>query len=566
MSDNRAYTNLLSGSMRLLDVPMNQLSSYLVQGRLPPLFLPSFLHESTHFWCMASDLGSALALRDMRRQHGFSSDEQNQAQLVRDFAIVDFTHKLLRPLLEGMALFQEFDAIPGDSNVFCTPGLWAARLFMPPDEDPSKLKPEERVDWITGKIVDNLVDYRTSADAHRRKISVLMRPLIDDPDGYLSGYLAVKNLWRNAVILNPAFIDRDLFLSYLQAWVFQDWLLIDYIVRDDFSPDAATYFISERLRTRLCQLAATNLSHQIAIYDEECGSGRRDPALMLQSLDLDQDETGTAQERFRGMLREIHEGIGSENENWYFGDMALLEHRHKLMQLAVEPVAIEVNDFDRVIVRKEGSAQGTMEGVYFGGQAPDEAERGTTPGWITAYFLPQEYGVMISAIRDNQPMLATPVENVPDEEMSAYQFAITTVVRAEESRRELTALARSLVADLGDPEYERAAAISHTTVNTLYASLAFGCGPGNERYDALMPLLARKGLYDLLGKDGDLLSAIVDVSLVPTLTETLAPHVRASLLEKGIDLDDALLKLREIQEAKQMSLIEDLGDSYWAAV
>jgi hypothetical protein len=61
----------------------------------------------------------------MRAQREFFAETYTQERLVHDLGIVDSTNLLLKPLLEGMALFTEFDAGPGSANTFAMPGYWA---------------------------------------------------------------------------------------------------------------------------------------------------------------------------------------------------------------------------------------------------------------------------------------------------------------------------------------------------------------------------------------------------------------------------------------------------------
>src|SRR6185437_7928188 len=97
----RGYTDLLTGSTRLLDIPANALLKFLIKGRLPRPFLPSFLHEATHFWCMSSDLGATLALLELRAQHDIFNDGVDNERLVHDLGVTAAAYQLLRPLLEG---------------------------------------------------------------------------------------------------------------------------------------------------------------------------------------------------------------------------------------------------------------------------------------------------------------------------------------------------------------------------------------------------------------------------------------------------------------------------------
>jgi hypothetical protein len=46
--DDRAFTDRLTSGVHLLDMPSNAVTKFVIEGKLPPAFLPSFLHEATH--------------------------------------------------------------------------------------------------------------------------------------------------------------------------------------------------------------------------------------------------------------------------------------------------------------------------------------------------------------------------------------------------------------------------------------------------------------------------------------------------------------------------------------
>lgn len=562
----RGYTDLLTGSMHLLDIPANVLFKYLVEGRLPRIFLPSFLHEATHFWCLASSLGSALALLEMRAHRALIAGDYDRDQLLHDFGVTNVTQQLLRPLLEGMALFQEFDAAPGDSNIATSPGYWAATLFRPsgesaaPPADPSKMK-----DWLNGRIRETLINYRTSGAAAHRKVGVLMRSLSNDPHHYLAGYLTVKRIWINAAHRTPAFLDSDLFLTFMYQWIFHDWELINHLLRPGMSCGLATYVISERLQSRLIELSDTSLDEEAAIFDRETSSAAPDDEELLRGSRISELVASEAQERMWALVNEALEcAPDTKSENWTFADTMTLRHRQGMMRLAIEPVQIEVNEHDRVLVRKGAG----VENVYVAGPAPPEAERGTTPGWITAYFLPKHMTTVVLAVRSNQPMLLLDLAELPEDELTVLRFAVTKVVATEPVRRQLTEFGREVAAGFKDDDYDTTLLSLPSHVRKVYARFALGLVP-LDRVAEVEALLERKGLYDLLGKDGDLLTALVELSLMPQpvdLGDYSGQFLRKSLSDSGIDLMTALAGIRERQKLAGMTLIATAGDLIWSTV
>jgi hypothetical protein len=559
----RGYTDLLTGSMQLLDIPAPALFKYLMKKRLPSVFLPSFLHEATHFWCMSTDLGATLAMLEMRAQRELALEQFDPQRLLHDFGVTKVIHQLLRPLLEGMALFQEFDAAPGDSHVLSTPGYWAGRLFQPIDKDTPQLSdPTKMREWLTNEIIDRISQYRSSERASHRKMGVLMRSISNDPHYYLAGYLTIKRLWIAAIYSTPAFFDRDLFLSFLRDWIFQDWVLIDYIADANLSCGAAAYLVSERIQRRLAQLATTNLSDEVAAYDREVDDGRRDAATMLWSLHLPEGQAREGQTRQAALLDEILAGVKSgKDENWYFADMLTLSHRQEMMRLALEPVEIEVNEHNRVLVRKNAS----IESTYLAGSAPEGAERGVTKGWVTAYFLPKYMTVMVIALRENQPMISVGPEEVPENELNTLRFAVTKVIATEEVRREFAIAGRSIVAKYKDQDYESTLEGISAHVLQIYTNYALSLVP-EDRLEQVEMLLRRKGLYDVLGKNGDLLTALVKISLMPVLDRSDREILWKLMGTESIALDWALKGLLQCGETTGMPLLMEQDDLIWSVV
>lgn len=552
----RAHTDFLTGSLHLLDLPTNALFNYLRRNRLPPVFLPSFLHEATHFWCESTYLGIALALLEMRAHRELLTETHTKNRLIHDIGVVDSVHKLLRPLFEGMALFAEFDAGPGQGSIFANPGLWAGAIFTPLDEPPPTpdqlAKPAE---WMTGKIISALTDYRAGETALRRKIDTLMQPLSGDPNFYLCGYLCVKQLWHNAGHCTKLLSDRDLFLCFLREWIFQDWKLINYVLDESLSPPVAFYFISQRFQERLVELGTADLSHEVREFDRLVASNSDDFSAITRCLRLKEEDLQPALSRHNALIKELYDGLGKETNqedisNLFFCDVMTLEHRQKMMRLALERVEIEVNEHKRVQVRRDSS----IEGTYLSGKAPEDAKKGTTPGSITAYYLPDFKQMILLALREGQPVLWLPAEDIPEDEFLKLRVAITKVIDTEKARRGIRTLCREQVRAYHDADYENVIDGMDEFVERVYQNYALASAD-EGRVPKLVALLSKRGFYDLLEQDGDLLTALALIGLFPAIDNEIKVLVKAELERNEIDLASALSRLREIGERNGFRLI-----------
>lgn len=272
-SSNRGHTNLLTGTVHLLDVPYDYLTKFIVRGRLPRPFLSSFLHESMHFWCGSTPLGMALAFLEMRAHRSVVLGQINREQMFHDVIVADAAHLLLKPLMEGMAPFEEFDTFPGNSEVVAAPTVWAGQLFIthgadgPTDED-------QAAKWFLDRTLATLIDYRSSDEAHARKLEILMQSFVADQHFYLPGYLSVKMLHGALASRSLHFDDRDLFLHFLRDWICRDWVFISYLLDESLSPETVCVLISERLQERLRILMTEDLTPEAKRFENDIVGGR----------------------------------------------------------------------------------------------------------------------------------------------------------------------------------------------------------------------------------------------------------------------------------------------------
>ena len=177
--------------------------------------MPTFLHESTHHWCFTSPVGSVIALIAMRgsvrafghRVHdGLRAGRVGARGCVEDVTRAQVVSMLLGPFAEGLATFAEFDLAPAMHSPVLPPPLRWATLFYARDElyGSTELGAKRgrsvrrRLDAFQRTMMD-LAMVRHSDAWQRRKEALLVEPLsCTHSDGYLAGYLLVKNLSRDA--------------------------------------------------------------------------------------------------------------------------------------------------------------------------------------------------------------------------------------------------------------------------------------------------------------------------------------------------------------------------------
>jgi hypothetical protein len=215
--------------------------------RFPPTAIPKFLHEMTHHWCFNSPVGLALQLltfHAVHREYDGLTDRSPDYLFSRvaamDLFKVNFWQALMLPFAEGLALFAEHDATPGDSPTISVPLDAMSIMSM------GYFSGDSRID--TGQRFDNLNDVLTHVrmtELHfRRKANLLLEPFLPQESPYLCGYLAVKALHFEACRRNSRFFDSDFFLLFMKSYIFDDWRAVQLLLDSTPSPKEAAENIS----------------------------------------------------------------------------------------------------------------------------------------------------------------------------------------------------------------------------------------------------------------------------------------------------------------------------------
>jgi hypothetical protein len=168
----------------------------LVERRIERRLLPEVVHELTHHWSFASPVGEALTLLRLETLAGVlaSGAQTSGAELRRLLdPLARYQHAAfgLRPVAEAMALFAEFDATPGGSEVTALP-LWLATYLL----------------------------------ARHRELLVGMnwtRP-------YATGYAALQGWWERLRAQSVAAADSEVFLCFMRRWFYEDLELVDLLL------------------------------------------------------------------------------------------------------------------------------------------------------------------------------------------------------------------------------------------------------------------------------------------------------------------------------------------------
>jgi hypothetical protein len=257
--------------------------------------LPDVLHEAVHHWCFNTPVGIALAILREQLMEAVLSDtapEELGALYIRYVAALE----ALRPLIEGLALFAEFDVVPGDGNLRVAPLTWLGILAYP-----GLVRSNEGNRTLEEAIRSAISRLRTVEATAQRKDNLLCQPLNPRPHGgYLAGYMVVKGLWLRTVTRSSLAADAELWLAFVRAWIFHDtelaWELQQPAEPDSRVGDAVGP--AERFAGRLNGLLdADTTASALAAFNSAYSSGASEDAISALGM------TKSSRERFEHAFR-----------------------------------------------------------------------------------------------------------------------------------------------------------------------------------------------------------------------------------------------------------------------
>ncbi len=219
-------------------------------------FVRYFLHESTHYSSFTGAVGGAFSKLAISSYTFFEQIRRGQAEYniaTRDMLVYQFAWCLFEPLFEGLALFQEHDAVPGNSDCATNSTLFLTRMAF----EHALNRPNPIDVNIFTYVLDHLRYLRTtSTNWHCGKEDLLKCSLHERPY-YLLGYLAVKTTYQRLCARCPKLVqDPDLFVLLMNDFWFQDYklerILLGNLQKVDFNMEAAatTLWLTEYIQDR----------------------------------------------------------------------------------------------------------------------------------------------------------------------------------------------------------------------------------------------------------------------------------------------------------------------------
>lgn len=331
----RSWTDVLTNHTFISSIDRRFDTNDLLEGRIPIYCMPQFLHEASHHWCLFSPVGVALTILDDRLRTSLDDTSPEGTALFLDnhFRIKTLI-TLYRPLLEGLALFTEFDAIPTHSEFLSMPMKLTLELFA--REQVSDLSQKEMFD----KFFLLVGGRRRGGDVIDRKTELLSSPLVSE-EGYLAGYLFVKSIYLRATTTTRIGTDPDLVGGFLRHYFFSDYELVDLLLEP--SPFAIIRTLPEYLITRLSSAYhISDLGQRLAEF-EAAMLKQGENAVILGNIAQDTSAFDTDQkksERGKTRLAEALEQPQAESAS----QLGLNVSRRSILHIVSYPVNIQIKD------------------------------------------------------------------------------------------------------------------------------------------------------------------------------------------------------------------------------
>ncbi|WP_201838787.1 hypothetical protein [Microvirga zambiensis] len=317
---------------------------------VPDALLRLFLHETTHHATFANSVGHALAALALCASGQAIIPEPESKSLAdlplpaRDSLVLSWMETLYEPLIEGAALFAEYDLLWGESEYLSHALLHAVPLYLMREanrhgahamqESLARGSSQKdalnasRVGWAR-HINERLRTARMSEEALAQKEFLLSQPLITDLGArpYLLGYLSAKRAYLALRRQYGALRDVDLFLIFLTHYWFSD----DRLNEDILSlSDAHAILvqntlskITEHFQDRWQEFYKQTAAHAVAMVGKLRKSGEED-----------KDRTFSYTDALYGLRITAH--------SFNVSSPQFMRHR-LVLRYAMSPVDIETN-------------------------------------------------------------------------------------------------------------------------------------------------------------------------------------------------------------------------------
>lgn len=533
----RSFVDPTTNAMVVSDF---DLAEYLVWVRGRPVsgsgVLANFLHEWTHRWCFHSPVGSALALLRMRA----ACRTYRGRSAFDDHVRCMTASTLLEPFAEGLALFAEFDTYPGKSP-WMSQTLTAALAFFAPAVE-TRNNPVVLVEGLLQRL-------RRDPLLLERKAGIYARPA-NECDPYLIGYLSVRSLWCQMAAACSDLDDRDLFLSFLRSYVYDDPGMVLRILDSYPSEAHASAAIVDHLSSRIHGLVTFDgLRDMVQLWMESALSGRVDVASIGASAFDEQRSNEVLQQ---ALVADVEDDMSETLAAWML--MTLQERR--ITVVASTPV--ELRPQSPTADRLDVVVRGVHEPVS---TVASEAIGDAREGELSVVASSNGHAMVVLVRTDRNVTLLTSYGDFDEAELVLARRHVANQRTSASLHAEFSANLDT--APVVSTVWEIVAERVKPALRELYGPLAT-LNAREAEWTQAFSELQRGGLFGMLGHDGELTRALAAIGLVNTFTTDVG-LIRGFGKVLGVD-EAALESAMRLAPRHGLPLVTSRGRSVLALV
>ena len=185
MAHARSYVDPIAIRFVIPEIEVESHLNEFIGREFPIDYLTSFLHECSHHFCLNSPLGLAFCLLNLDNRLKISNSVKKGRDYKENIGAIyrySYTLNLLRPLLEGIALFTEHDVRAGGSKTLSRQLGFVQFLFGTKKAQEAILENGEK--GLDGFINQTLDDARLTTKQIDKKSSLYLTPLVSPEGGH----------------------------------------------------------------------------------------------------------------------------------------------------------------------------------------------------------------------------------------------------------------------------------------------------------------------------------------------------------------------------------------------
>ena len=521
----------------------------LALGSLPLSCAPKLIHEAVHHWFFQSLLGESVALAKLlayeRVQKG---DLPGAADIACRYRCL---LALFRPLLEGAALFGEFDALPLSNKVAPIPPHNILPLLFAQAPGMADLLGRSK-GGFAAVVLNELRAYDYFAEEKCR----LFEARGDNAVDYLFGYHDLKQWWIRFIVDDnlDCYRDGTLFLKLVHLFFFNDFKIASIM----FDPEAPLEASVHRL--------AAYLERRIKSFPEL--ASRADLASALNNLAPGQGLTIKELVALGVLEGDAADGIMKTADAMFFvlGNRALdpselpalkIQLNRQALSVASEPVRWHFSGGKNFSIKTLGGIE------LFHGQFQEAINQGVEDGHFCSYLLPDRCALVVTVSLHESIAFRKAFGPEP-----ASDPVFAAAAKLEVNRAELDKLFSDTEARLR--AYLRAHSVDQQVLAWCVAQKRqmfgyAGCKPGHEpQARAWLDRVVEFGLAGQLS-DRKWARALAKLGAAHARYDTDTNRIVAALDAEGIDGAVALVGLAEISSDTALAT-DTLGWRLLAAV